>query len=193
MEARVMKLATRLIRPAAILLLLTAAAYADDASSSKREVRYYAAAGKTYNMHANDHARMLGKFAAATNQPVPAEVVREHTAAIRANVSRAKQSFAKLGDAAQNPKVAAQLAEIQKRLAAVTKQVDTLESEKDVDAKAVLAATADISADLKATHDSGKAIDTAINEALANDEQSDEFADRQASDYYFTGEGHFID
>ena len=89
--------------------------------------------------------------------------------------------------------VAAQLAEIQKRLAEVSKKVDELETDKDAEAKVIEEATTDISADLKATHDASKVIDAALTAQLQGQDQSDEFSDRQSSDYYFTGEGHFID
>lgn len=174
------------------LLALPEQAPADDAA--KRAEQYQVAAGKTYNMHANDHARILGKYAKATGKPVPQEVVREHTKAIRSNVAQAAQAYKKLAaSAGDSPQVAAQLAEIQKRLAEVTKKVDELETEKDAEAKAIEEATTDISADLRATHDASKAIDAALTAQLQGQDQADEFADRQSSDYYFTGEGHFID
>jgi len=174
------------------LLALPEQAPADDAA--KRAEQYQVAAGKTYNMHANDHARMLGKYAKATGQPVPQEVIAEHTKAIRANVAQAAQAYKKLASSAgDNPQVAAQLAEIQKRLAQVSQKVSELESDKDAEAKMVEEATTDISADLKATHDASKAIDAALTAQLQTTDSDDEFRDRQSSDYYFTGEGHFID
>ena len=174
------------------LLALPQQAPADDAA--KRAEQYQVAAGKTYNMHANDHARILGKYAKATGKPVPQAVVREHTKAIRANVAQAALAYKNLASSAGgSPQVSAQLAEIQKRLAEVTKKVDSLEAENDAEAKVIVDATTDISADLKATHDASKVIDAAISEQLQGQDQSDEFADRQASDYYFTGEGHFLD
>lgn len=174
------------------LLALPEIAPADDAA--KRAEQYQVAAGKTYNMHANDHARILGKYAKATGKPVPKAVVAEHTKAIRSNVTQAQQAYKKLATAAgDNPQLAAQLAEIQKRLAAVSKKVDELESDNDAEAKDIVNATMDISADLKATHDASKAIDAAIAAQLQTDDQQEEFADRQSSDYYFTGEGHFLD
>ncbi len=174
------------------LLALPEQAPADDAA--KRAEQYQVAAGKTYNMHANDHARILGKYARATGKPVPQDVVREHTKAIRSNVAQAAQAYKKLAAAAgDSPKVAAQLAEIEKRLAQVSKKVDELETDKDAEAKVIEDATSDISADLKATHDASKVIDAALTAQLQSQDQSDEFSDRQSSDYYFTGEGHFID
>jgi chromosome segregation ATPase len=174
------------------LLALPERAPADDAA--KRAELYQVAAGKTYNIHANDHARMLGKYAKATGKPVPKEVVAEHAKAIRTNVVQAQQAFKKLSMvAAGNPQVAAQLAEIQKRLAAVTKKVDALQTDNDAEAKDIEDATSDISADLKATHDASKQIDAALASELQTTDESDEFEDRQTGDYFFTGEGHFLD
>jgi hypothetical protein len=162
--------------------------------ASKRADHYYVSAGKTYNMHANDHARMLRKYAKASDAPVPAEVIKEHTAAIRANVAHAQKQFAKLTASAQaNPDVAKQLAEIQKHLMQVTQQVASLESAKNADAKLVVSATDAITADLKATHETSKAVDQALNNVVENEDSSEQFADRDSSSYYFTGEGHFID
>jgi cytochrome c556 len=177
------------------LLLLASPAWALEATeASKRADHYYVSAGKTYNMHANDHARMLGKYAKASDKPVPAEVIKEHTAAIRANVVRAQKQFANLTTSAQaNPDVAKQLAEIQKRLAQVTQKLDSLETSKDADAKLVVSATDAITADLKATHDTSKAVDQALNNVVENEDSEAEFDNRDSSSYYFTGEGHFID
>jgi hypothetical protein len=161
---------------------------------TRRADQYYVAAAKTYNMHAHDHARMLGKYAAAADHPVPAEVVKEHTAAIGANVERARRSFAKLAHTAKpNPDLATQLAEIQKRLAAVTKQLSQLNASsamEAVDQKLVLSQTAGISRGLQATHLASKKIDAALVQAADANAQ---FDDSQSDSYYFTGEGHFID
>jgi hypothetical protein len=167
---------------------------ASDKKANHRAEKYYVAAGKTYNMHAHDHARMLGKYAAAHDAPVPSEVVREHVQAIDANVARARQSYTKLNTAAKtNPAVAEQLAEIEKQLKSVTAQVNKLKSASNSDkaeTKAILAETDAISKSLKATHDASKEIDQALTQAIENNEQ---FDNRQSDSYYFTGEGHFLD
>ena len=190
-----MQIAMRLMTWAALTLAMTLSAWANTASDAgKRAEHYYVSAGKTYNIHAHDHARMLGKYAKASDKPVSAEVIKEHTAAIRSNVAQAQKSFAKLKTAAQsNPDVAKQLAEIQKRLAQVTQQVASLETDKDVDAKLVVSATDAISADLKATHQTSKEVDQALNNVIENEETTDNFENRDSSSYYFTGEGHFTD
>jgi len=167
---------------------------ADAKTAAHRAERYFVAAGKTYNMHAHDHARMLGKYAAATGAPVPSGVVREHVQAIDANVARARQAYAKLIAAAKtNPAVAEQLAEIEKQLKSVTSEVNKLKTASNADtadAKLILTETDAISKNLKATHDASKEIDQALTQAIDN---SDQFDDRQSDSYYFTGEGHFLD
>ena len=179
----------------AALCLTGVPAMADEAAdAAKRAELYQVAAGKTYNTHAHDHARMLGKYAAATAQPVPREVIQEHTAAIRANVKRAQTAYAKLGVSAKsNPNFARQLAEITKRLAQVSAQVNQLETQNSADSKLVVTATDSISQDLKATHPASKEIDQALTAAAATTEKSGSFDNPQDSSYYFTGEGHFID
>jgi hypothetical protein len=190
-----MQFATQLVAWAAILSAFTPAASALTASdASKRADHYFVSAGKTYNMHAHDHVRILSKYAKASNEAVPADVLKEHTAAIRANVEQAQKSYAKLAaSASSSPDVAKQLAEIQKHLDAVTKQVATLESEKAVDAKLVVSATDAITADLKATHDTSKEVDQALNNVVENEDSQAQFDNPESSSYYFTGEGHFID
>ncbi|HVC93122.1 MAG TPA: hypothetical protein VND64_05495, partial [Pirellulales bacterium] len=58
---------------------------------------YHVAAGKTYNMQAQDHARMLQKYADLGDK-VPGDVVQDHAAAIRFNTKGAKKSFARLAE-----------------------------------------------------------------------------------------------
>ena len=164
---------------------------------TRRAEQYYVAAGKTYNMHAHDHARMLGKYAAAVDHPLPPAVVKEHAAAISGNVERARQAYNKLAQTARNnPTLAAQLTQIQSRLAAVTKQLAQLHAssaKEAVDARLVLSQTAAIARDLKATHLASKQIDAALVRAATDAKDNHQFDDPQSSSYYFTGEGHFID
>ncbi len=186
------------VTPLAAVLGICLAASAgfaqDDAESPNRAERYYVAAGKTYNIHANDHARMLGKYAAAAGKPVPGDVIREHTAEIEDNVAHARKSFAKLSTVAKsNPAIAKQLAEIEKQLTNVTTSVNHLKSaSKDDTAEAsmVMSEAAAISKSLKATHLASKEIDQALSQSIS---KSDQFENIEKPSYYFTGEGHFID
>ncbi len=185
---------TSLATAVGICLAASAGFAQDEAESPNRAERYYVAAGKTYNIHANDHARMLGKFAAASSKPVPGEVIQEHARAIEDNVAHARQSFAKLSTVAKsNPTVAKQLAEIEKQLTQVTSSVNRLKSvSKDDSAETnmVISEAAAISKSLKATHLASKEIDRALSQSIA---QSDNFENLESPSYYFTGEGHFID
>jgi hypothetical protein len=167
---------------------------ADSAATARRGDHYHLATAKTQNIHANDHVRLLGKYAAASVEPVPAAVVKHHLDAIRANTQLAGKAYGKLSSAAkQDPAVSKQLAEINARLAKVNELVEQLETQsKDeaVESKAVIAKTIALSQELKATHQANKAIDQAF---LQDEQQEEQFTDTDSSDYYFTGEGHFID
>lgn len=169
----------------------------DSPQPPHRAERYHVAAAKTYNMHAHDHARLLGKYAAASGQPVSGKVVGEHAQAIAAHVARAQASYAKLAGAAQsNPAVAKQLAAIEKQLSSVTSEVQKLKSastDNSAEAKLVLSETAAIAKNLKATHDASKEIEQALNESLESHAEADNFDNPNSPSYYFTGEGHFID
>lgn len=177
------------------VLVQAAALRADDTPApSRRGDKYYVAAAKTYNIHANDHVRILNKYAAANGGKVSGEVIKEHTAEMRRNLESAKKAYAKISpQGKKNPNIAAQLTEVEQRLDKATALIDQLEaaSAKDnAEAKQVMAQTAALSRELQATHKANKAIDQAVAQSLHSD---DEFEDRQSDSYYFTGEGHFID
>jgi hypothetical protein len=167
---------------------------ADAAATARRGDHYYVATAKTQNIHANDHVRLLGKYAAASVEPVPAAVVKHHLDAIRANTQLAGKAYGKLSTPAkQNLAVSKQLAEINARLAKVNELVDQLEKQsKDeaIESKAVIAKTNALSQELRATHLANKAIDQAF---VQDEQQAEQFTNPDSSDYYFTGEGHFID
>ncbi len=185
----------------ACLLILNASTCvvlaADALSPTVRGDQYLVAAAKTYNMHANDHARLLGKYAAASDKPVAGAVIKNHVDAIRANTNMAKNLYDRLSSTAKNdPLVSKQLAAINARLAKVNELVDQLEAqskEESTESKDVIAKTDALSQELKATHMASKAIDNSLMQAAQSELQSDEFADRQSSDYFSTGEGHFLD
>jgi hypothetical protein len=168
------------------LVLATTALAADDGrgDDSLRGDQYHLALGKTYNMQAHDHARMLGKYA-ALGERVPADVVKEHAAAIRFNATAAKKSFAKLAEFANNkPALAGQLAQMQQRLDKVTELADRLETQVEQEgtgeAQLIASQSAEISRQLRANH-----VDA--NEADGN------FYNSDSDSYYFTGNGHFVD
>ncbi len=161
---------------------------------TKRGDQYHIANAKTRNMHAYDHARLLGKYAGASDEPVPSDVVKHQLAGIRDNTEMARELFGQLSDdAKQNPAVRKQLLRIQGQLDKVTRLIAELEEQSTTDTlvtKAVTTKVQAIAQELKATHAASKQIDRALNTAI---EGNDQFYDEHANDYYFTGEGHFID
>jgi hypothetical protein len=169
----------------ALVLVLATAALAGDGpgGDSLRGEEYQLALAKTYNMQAHDHARMLDRYA-ALGERVPADVVKEHAAAIRFNANAAKRSFAKLGETASNPALASQLAQMRQRLDNVTELADRLEAqtaqEGSGESQLVGTQSAEISRQLRANH-----VDA--QEADGN------FYGSDSESYYFTGEGHFVD
>jgi hypothetical protein len=169
----------------AILVLATSALAADgqDETSLQGE-KYHLALGKTYNMQAHDHARLLSKYA-AVGERVPADVVKEHAAAIRFNAQAARKSFTKLeGLAKTDPALSQQVAQMQQRLDKVNALVAQLEArveqQGELQSETVAAQTAEISQQLRSNHVSAR-------------ETDDRFYNADSDAYYFTGEGHFVD
>lgn len=177
-----------------VLPLVCAQDNNDKVKSHRRGDAYHLAAGKTYNIHANDHARLLGKFAAAAEHPVSSDVIAPHAALIRVNAEAAQKAYRRIGNTAGNDtQTKAQLAEIQQRLTKVTELVNQLESQsakQALDAKLVLERATAISQQLKQTHLASRRIDQIFSAAV---QTGGEFTDRDSDSYYFTGEGHFID
>jgi hypothetical protein len=104
-------------------------AWADDQDNARQGTKYHLVMGQTYNRMAGVHARVLTKYAAAGKQ-VPADVIKEHAAAIGVNVEAAKKSFAKLAKAGQGtPGVDKRVAEMQERLDKVSQQLKQLEAQ----------------------------------------------------------------
>jgi len=169
----------------AILVLATSSLASDgqDETSLQGE-KYHLALGKTYNMQAHDHARLLSKYA-AVGERVPAEVVKEHAAAIRFNAQAARKSFTKLeGLAKTDPALSQQVAQMQQRLDKVNALVAQLEArveqQGELQSETVAAQTAEISQQLRSNHVSAR-------------ETDNRFYNADSDAYYFTGEGHFVD
>ncbi|HVC97722.1 MAG TPA: hypothetical protein VND64_28885 [Pirellulales bacterium] len=144
---------------------------------------YHVAAGKTYNMQAHDHARMLQKYADLGDE-VPRDVVQDHAAAIRFNTEAAKKSYDRLAKSEPGNAALAKIVEqLRKRLELVTAELELLEAqEAEIAAasKTIMARTNEISKHLQANHRALRAID-------------DDFYDSSSDSYYTTGEGHFVD
>ncbi|REK09011.1 MAG: hypothetical protein DWQ37_19310 [Planctomycetota bacterium] len=156
--------------------------------------RYHAATAKTHSMHARDHARLLNKYAAAADAPVSSSVLKKHLAAIRENMKEAGSTYSKLSAASKSdPSVKQQLDEITKRLDNVNKLVGQLEErskQEAVDSKLVIDQTNDMAKEIKASHAANSAVDQAVVEAA---QRRSQFYNPKSPNYYFTGEGHFID
>ncbi len=168
-----------------LLVQATSALAADgpDATSLQAE-KYHLALGKTYNMQAHDHARLLSKYA-AIGERVPADVVQEHAAAIRFNAQAAKKSFSRLeGLAKTDPALSQQVAQMQQRLDKVNALVAQLEArvaqQGELQADTVAAQSAEISQQLRSNHAGAR-------------ETDNRFYNADSDAYYFTGDGHFVD
>lgn len=66
-----------------------------DATAKALGDDYYFYTAQLYASHASDHADVLDQYA-SVNQPVPAAVIKEHTAAIRGNLTASSKSYSKL-------------------------------------------------------------------------------------------------
>lgn len=187
-----MKLHQYLVVAVAAAVSLTANTLVSAQSALRAEL--HTAAGKTYNLHANDHARLLNKYAKATAQPVPADVIKEHTTGMRASITAARSAFNQVGAVTQgNAKITPQLASVQQRLDKAMKLIDQLEAQsarEAVQSKEVAAQTAAISQELKAVHTQSQQIDQTLND---QSEENNNFYNSDSDSYYETGEGHFVD
>jgi hypothetical protein len=152
-------------------------------STLKIESGFHLATGRAYSAHANDHSKLLRKYAERTGN-VPQSVQNEHAAALRRNVVSAQAAFAKLrADAKGNPSVAKKLDDIDTRLDKIIHLLNTLEvNERKDDAK-----TDSIVSWVKSVSEHLQAVDSAAEDL------GDNFYDRDSPSYYTTGEGHYID
>jgi len=151
---------------------------------ARRAAEYQLAAGNTYNRHAREHARILERYA-ALGKPVPAEIVKQHADAIRRNVQQAQQAFAQLAEAGKDkPKLLAAIERLQLRLAKASDAVERLGTHVDEQEAAESQAIQTMSAE----------IESLLRESHAAGQQADrQFYDSHADNYYFSGEGHFVD
>ena len=139
----------------------------DDANAQRRGDEYYLAAGKTYNRHAAEHAKLLSKYA-ATGAPVPASVVAEHAAAIKAGLDSAEKSFDKVSPQAKsNADVAAQLANLKANLAKANGKVAELQAaaaaNQASDSAKIAALSSQINQLLKMNHEAHQTVYQTIN------------------------------
>jgi len=156
---------------------------ADEKPKARKGGAYHVAEGRTYNIEAHDHARLLQKYAALSDK-VPGDVVQDHAAAIRFNTKGAKKSFARLAESDPDNAALGNLVEqLRERLDMVTAELELLEAQaakNTAEAKIVIAQTNEISQHLQANHRDLRTIDN-------------DFYDSDSDSYYMTGEGHFVD
>jgi len=178
-----MKQLAWVVTAALVIAALNCAHAEHQQSKPQQDGEYHLAAGKTYNMHAHDHARMLLKYAGAGDQ-VPADVVQDHVASIRFNTEAARKSYIRLAKSSGASAVLVQKVEqMQKRLDKVNTELEQLEAhaaKNAVESRTVIARANAVSRHLHANHDDLRAID-------------DGFYDSGSDSYYETGEGHFVD
>lgn len=167
----------------------TAAAPAEPAAPenidpARQAAEYQLAAGNTYNRHAREHARILERYA-ALGKPVPAEIVEQHADAIRRNVQQAQQAFAQLAEAGKDkPDLLAAIERLQLRLAKAADSIERLkahaEKHEAAESQVIQTISAEIESLLRESHSAGQQADR-------------QFYDSHSDNYYFSGEGHFVD
>lgn len=151
---------------------------------ARQVAEYQLAAGNTYNRHAREHARILERYA-ALGKPVPAEIVKQHADAIRRNVQQAQMAFAQLAESGKDkPDLLAAIERLQLRLAKASDAVERLGTHVDeqevAESQAIQTMSAEIESLLRESHAAGQQADR-------------QFYDSHSDNYYFSGEGHFVD
>lgn len=151
---------------------------------ARQVAEYQLAAGNAYNRHAREHARILERYA-ALGKPVPAEIVEQHADAIRRNVQQAQKAFAQLAEAGKDkPDLLAAIERLQLRLAKAADSIERLkahaENHEAAESQAIQSISAEIESLLRESHAAGQQADR-------------QFYDSHSDNYYFSGEGHFVD
>jgi hypothetical protein len=145
---------------------VVAAAVSAAESPKLRGDSYYFSMGQMYDLHAFQHARMLHKFTSA-HEKVPVEILKEHVAAIRANIAAAEKSFSRLSDAAKaNPSMAAKLAEIRaynEKIMKLCDQVEQSARDEKLESQALQQQAAEIKQHLTASYRSSQSAASAAN------------------------------
>ncbi len=168
---------------AALIVAALTAPTENEQPQAQHSGKYQVAAGKTYNIQAHAHTRLLQKYA-ALGEKVPAEVVREHVSAIRFNTESARKSYSRLAKVdAGNADLAKRVEQMQARLDKVSAALERMEGEvsgNHANSQAVIANAKEISQRLNENHRDLRRIDN-------------DFYDSTSDAYYVTGEGHFVD
>jgi hypothetical protein len=156
-----------------------AAAPADDKAAATRDSKYHLAMAKAHNTHANDHIRLLHKYA-AVHQTVPPDVLQDHAESSQFHLQKARASYAKLRETSQGQQnLTKQLDTIDARLAKLNDMMTKLQAQ-NAESKAIMAHTAAITAQMAANHQDSEEVDR-------------NFYNMDSSSYYTEGLGHFTD
>lgn len=106
----------------------TATAQIRGAASKVRGQDYHFYTGSTYNRHAIDHSGVLNYYSSA-EQPVPTDVAKQHSTAIRQNVESSRRSYSLLKKSTVDNKTAQQqLDTIEKHHKAALAAIDKLDA-----------------------------------------------------------------
>jgi hypothetical protein len=140
----------------AILVVVTSAGMALAQRSAASKILgggYNFYSGSTYSRHAREHAGVLNYYGQA-GQPIPREVAREHSMAIRQNIESSRRAYSQLRQAVPDNKAAQQhLDTIEKHHQAALAMCDKLDAAcaaDSADHTAVCACCLDIHKELKA-------------------------------------------
>lgn len=124
---------------------------------------HYLSVGNVYSQHAHEHAEVLQRYA-ASDDTVPANIVREQAKAIRHDVEQAQKSFARAAAADEESKNESRtdaIKELQAELQKVTESVRRLESvvqrQGEVQARLVRGQTAVVSRLLQQANEAARA------------------------------------
>ncbi|HEY2839802.1 MAG TPA: hypothetical protein VGJ26_11670 [Pirellulales bacterium] len=178
------------VKLAALFIALTAVSASParllaQETTTTPDAKYRLAIAKTHTVHASDNAILLRKYA-MSHKTVPADIVKEHTAAMKFHLQAARNSYAKLATAAKtetDPKKQAdllkQISTIDTRLAKINDMVKKLETQTTT-ADEVALKSAEISNELATSRAATQSVD-------------DNFYNMDSSNYYEDGLGHFTD
>lgn len=140
----------------AMMAVVAVAVAQPPATEVRRGDEYYLAMGKMYLRHIHDHAQILHQYAALA-QPVPDDVLSEHVREMRADLTSAKATYAKLSEKTKTDATSAKkLADVQSQLKQVASAIDQLEHAvgalQDADAKIILDLTGGVTDAAKTGH-----------------------------------------
>ena len=134
-----------------------------ESEAGNHPAEHYLSVGNVYSQHAHEHAQVLQRYA-ASDDTVPANIVREQAKAIRHDVEQAQKSFARVAAADKETNDESRtgaIQELQAELQKVTDSVRRLESvvrqQGEVQARLVRGQTAVVSRLLQQANEAARA------------------------------------